>query len=155
MLPSSNDIQAEPPRRPYEPRIAPCPFCEEPVASLCLICPHCEATLRYQPDEAINWEPRRRRTRVKIVLGTVGFVAHVVGGQLFIASYWTSGPGPFLVFMIIALVICGVAIGSLSAEPIPGSGRSVLVRFVAWYFVVSGAVVVLLLGSALILIPVF
>jgi hypothetical protein len=42
MPPSSNDIQAEPPQPPYEPVIAPCAHCGEPVASVCLVCPHCE-----------------------------------------------------------------------------------------------------------------
>jgi hypothetical protein len=81
----------------------------------------------------------------------VGFVAHIVAAELFIASYWTSGPEPPLIFVLVAFVICGGAIGSMSAEPVPRSARSMVVGFVTWYFVVSGIFAALLFAGALLL----
>src|SRR5262245_37210712 len=144
MPPSPNDIQAEPPEptRPYEPEIAPCPHCGEPVASLCLVCPHCERTIpRSRPDAPIDWDRRKRRTRSKIWLGSVGVLAHLALGQLIFANHWSPGPTAFVFCLLMVLIGSGSTIGLLTSEPTPGNWHSWIAHIVGWYCVASGIIV--------------
>jgi hypothetical protein len=105
MPPASTDIQAEPPQRPYEPEIAPCPHCGEPVASLCLVCPHCERTISQDAENDQSVRRMRQRGPAKVVVTFFGMVVHWFAAMYAVTAALMRELNPLLIYSSVTLFL--------------------------------------------------